>query len=394
MKIAYIDPGLSRRSGHNAAMLAEFDEALVGERGHALTVFGSARLDPREFADLRAELRPACRLDGYARPAAADLADPARLDRLLQTVAEDLPPAQLAGFDAWLMPTVYPLHLLALARSAEHQRVPPALRSVLGMLLPCAFWADDAASQQRVGEAFAAGVQGLAATTQAFAYSETGHFHFGAQRVALATLLPPLATANAGRLAGLAAASAARDDRGPPTLGFFGTPFGSKGIQLLQQAAQALAAAGRTPACRLRIRLPQGYAGLCQHLQQIAPWIDAQSRGTSNAEYLAEMADVDAVWALYDPLHYGDKMSGIVPEALSLGKPVLVAEGCVAIQEFLERHAPGAFVAAGYDLASVLAVLALAPADWQPARRCARSHAPLVQQLKGMDRYLAVCGIH
>ena len=100
------------------------------------------------------------------------------------------------------------------------------------------------------------------------------------------------------------------------------------------------------------------------------------------------------MWALYDPLHYGDKMSGIVPEALSLGKPVLVAEGCVAIQEFLERHAPGAFIAAGYDLASVQAVLALEPGHWRPARRCARSHAPLVQQLKGMDRYLAVCGIH
>ncbi len=390
MKIAYVDPGLSGRKGHNAAMLAEFDEALVAERGHGLTVFGSARLDRTQFAGLRAELRPTFRIDGYARLVANDLFDEARIAQVLQILEQDLISASLAGFDAILMPTTYPLHLLALARGVGQV---PGLRAVLGMLIPAAFWADDSRTQQRVGEIFAEGVDTLSAAADVFAYSETGHFQFGSQRVGLATLLPPLATRNADRLQQLAAAATPADPS-RPTLGFFGSPFGSKGIRMLEAAARQLAQRDQTPACRLRVCLPEGFDGVCQHLNAIAPWIDAQSRPTSNAEYLAEMAAVDAVWACYDPLHYQDKMSGIVPEAVSLGKPVVVAEGCIAIQDFLERQAPGAFIAAAYDTASVEAVLQLPAAAWQPAARCARSHAPLMQQLKSMDRYLAVCGIH
>ena len=76
------------------------------------------------------------------------------------------------------------------------------------------------------------------------------------------------------------------------------------------------------------------------------------------------MAEVDIVLAHYDPAVYGDKMSGIVPEAVCLGKPVLVADGCNAVINFLDRYAPGGFVVAPYSTHGLASALALQPAVW------------------------------
>lgn len=390
MKIAYIDPGLSARKGHNAAMLEEFDTALVVERGHQVSYLCAANADRKAFDDLAGSLLPVFRIDGYARPCVADLFDERRIAAIDTVMAADLEASQvLDGCDAILMPTAYPLHLRALARRTTALA---GRRVALGMLLPASFWGSDGECEQRIGELFATSIDSLNADADLFAYSETGAFRFGANPVSLATLLPPLAGPSARQVQHLAAAQ--RHGAGDTTvLGFFGSPFTSKGFGLLVDAVQALAQAGAQPATRVVFRLPAGNEELCRQLNAVAPWVDAASRQTSNRQYLEEMAGADAVFGLYNPQEYGAKMSGIVPEAISLGKPLMLAEGCHAIQDFLERHAPGSFLCGSYDVQTVADVLMLPRDAWARPARCARNHAPLMQQLKSMDRYLSVCGL-
>jgi hypothetical protein len=391
MKIAYIDPGLTCRKGHNAAMVEEFDQALVTERGHRVTYLCAANTDAKAFDNLRGKLRPTFRIDGYAKPDHADLFDSQRFDRIAAVMAQDLARADaLTDCDAILMPTAYPLHLHALAQRAASLS---ARRVVLGLLLPSSFWSSDVQSERRVSELFATAINAFSSATDLFAYSETGVFQFGDNPVSLATLLPPLARSSAEQVRRLCANEERAVAPVSPILGFFGSPFTGKGFGLLTDAALELAGRDVRPVSRLVIRLPHGHEDACRHLNAMAPWVDATSRTMTNEEYLAEMAAVDAVCAFYDPQQYGTKMSGIVPEAISLGKPLLITEGCHAIQDFLERHAPSSFLCGRYETQTLTDVLSL-PADvWARPGACARSHAPLMQQLKSMERYLAVCGL-
>lgn len=391
MRIAYVDPGLSSRKGHNAAMLEEFDTALAIERGHAVSYLCAASADPKIFDGLAGSLKPTFRVDGYARLRAADLFDEQRLQMIDELTAADLQASSvLDTCDAILMPTAYPLHLRALAR---RRSVLAGRRVALGLLLPARFWGgDDDACEQRIGEIFADSIDSLNAGTDLFAYSETGSFSFGANAVSLATLLPPLAAPNALHVQRLAAEHRPPNPDGP-LLGFFGSPFSSKGFGLLVEALQGLARNGVQPAARIMLRLPAGYEQVCAQLNALGPWVDATSRQADNRQYLQEMAGADVVLGYYDPREYGAKMSGIVPEAISLGKPLLLAEGCNAICDFLERHAPGSFVSGPYDAQILADVLMLPGSAWDRPARCARLHAPLMQQLKSMDRYLSVCGL-
>lgn len=392
MRIAYIDPGLSSRNGHNASMLDEFDTALVVERGHEVSYLAAASADPGAFDGLVGTLKPTFRIDGYARPGLADLFDEQRMNRIDAAMDADLQAAGvLDACDAILMPTAYPLHLRALARRANALA---GRRVALGLLLPVRFWGGgDNACEQRIGSIFADSIDRLNAGADLFAYSETGAFNFGADSsICLATLLPPLAAPNALHVQQLAAQQRTLASV-KPRLGFFGSPFTSKGFGLIVEAAQRLARDGVEPAVRVLFRLPAGHEQACRQLNALAPWIDATSRQADNRQYLEEMAGVDIVFGCYDPREYGAKMSGIVPEAISLGKPLLLAEGCHAICDFLERHAPGSFVAGPYDAQTLADVLMLPGHVWERPTRCARTHAPLMQQLKNMDRYLSVCGL-
>lgn len=393
MRIAYVDPGLSSRKGHNAAMLEEFDAALAVERGHEVTYLCAATADARSFDRLTGTLKPTFRIDGYARPRAADLFDEQRMHKIDEMMAVDLQSAEdvLDGCDAILMPTAYPLHLRALARRASSLA---RRRLALGLLLPARFWGgDDEATEQRIGEIFADSVDRLNACADLFAYSETGSFSFGANALtSLATLLPPLAAPNALHVQSLTTTHCGPiPDR--PKLGVFGSPFASKGFGLLVEAVQSLVHNGVQPAVQLMLRLPAGHEQACRQLNAFAPWIDATSRQTDNRRYFEEMAGADIVYGYYDPQEYGTKMSGIVPEAISLGKPLLLAEGCHAICDFVERHAPGSFVSGQYDAQTLADMLMLPRGAWERPALCAQSHAPLMQQLKSMDRYLSVCGL-
>jgi hypothetical protein len=391
MRITYVDPGLSSRKGHNASMAFELDDALVRERSHHVTYLASADANPLEFAHLRGRLVPTFRITGYARPQAADLHQPHRLARIIETIVTDIEATgALDDCDVVLMPTVYPLHVYALGTIAG------ALRGrlvVAGLLLPARYWSPDPGSVDVIADLFGSGLHALGASSELFLYNETGSFALRETVLSIPRLLPPLGTANADLVRRLAVDAPPAAPDACPSIGFFGSPFSSKGFGLLAETAWQLAASGPNPLARLVVRLPEGHESTCARLASIAPWIDARSAHTSNDEYLREMASVDVVWAFYDPAEYGDKMSGIVPEALSLGKPLLVAEGCRGIEDFIESQAPGSHVCGAYDERTVATMLTQPANTWARPAACARGHAHLMAELKSMPRYLAVCGI-
>lgn len=387
MKIVYFDPGLAGRGGHNSAMLAEFEQALVHEAGHEVTVLAAARLAPAVFGDSALRFVPLFEVEGYHTFDAATLASgraAAAVDGALERVGE-----LLARADAVLMPTAYPLHLQALGRRAA---LLAGRRVVLALMLPASYWAQDAQARAHIEAAFADGLDALARCCELFAYAETGCFELGGERLRLPTLLPPVAAPTMALLRGLATLPQTAVDGGPPVVGFFGSPFRSKGFELLAAAVRSQLVSGRAPRCRLRLALPPQHERLARAVA-LAPWVEVVEVGTSNADYLRAMAAVDAVWTFYDPGEYGRKMSGIVPEAIALGKPLLVAEGCQGIVDFLERHAPGAFVVGAYDVGTARALLDLDAAALARAGRCARQHAAIARSLKDMERYLAVSGL-
>lgn len=391
MRIVYIDPGLSVRKGHNAAIAEELDDALVRERGHQVTYLISAGADLLDFAHLRGNVVPAFRIDGYARPGVEDLQDSSRLAHILNLIAGDLDMTRaLDDCDAVLMPTAYPLHIRALGERAERLR---GRLIVVGLLLPARFWGPDEERVALIADLFGQGLQALADPAQLFLYNETGAFSLRSSVLSIPRLLPPFGTRNADLVRQLVNRTLPSSSDSRPSIGFFGGPAISKGFGLLVSAATRLAAAGESPNARLVVRLPQGHESDCAVLATIAPWIDARSSLTSNDAYLSEMSSVDAVWAFYDPTQYGDKMSGIVPEALSLGKPLLVAEGCSGIEEFIEWQAPGSHVCGPYDERTVTQVLKAPAKIWVRPAICARNHAPLIAQLKSVSRYLSVCGL-
>lgn len=390
MNIVYFDPGLTGRLGHNGAMLHEFDQALVIERGHQVQYLCHQSTRRDDVPDIAGTLIPAIRINGYTRLDGEHVLDPVNLERIMQVLAEDYRHADLENADVILMPTVYPLHLGALVQNIK---LKANCRVVLGLLLPCSYWNSDPEGERALNTLVIDSIHRLNASTTLVTYSETGSYEFGGTPITMATLLPPVATTNANLIRTLSTTPPARPSQDSPVVGFFGAPFTSKGFGMLIETLQTIVRQGLPVHIQLRIHLPSGHADICTLLNGLAPWIHAESSETSNAQYLRKMADVDIVWACYDPLEYNRKMSGIVPESVSLGKPLLLAEGCDAIQDFLERYAPGAYVSVPYAPGELIAAVSMPTEHWLQAMQCAHLHAPLMQGMKSMARYLTVIGI-
>jgi hypothetical protein len=288
----------------------------------------------------------------------------------------------LARHDVVLMPTAYPLHLQALADHA------PSLRQAhfaCGMMMPPSFWAGEAEAAPLIARILEDAVCRLQGEHSLF-YTETGQYPFASATVQTPSLLPPVSGATEALMAELA--SAARPDGEALRVGFFGSPFTSKGYNLLVEAIQA----GLPPQLRVVLRLPPGHGERCAALNAASDRVDAASGATDNAEFLRAMAAVDVVYALYDPAWYGEKMSGIIPEAICLGRPLLVSADCTALTTFLDRTAPGSFVSVSYDPGSLRAALALPASVWRDRAARAAASAPVVRALKNARRYLTAAG--
>jgi hypothetical protein len=285
MKVAYIDPGLQARAGHNGAMLEEFDQALAAERGHSMHCLVGGRAQETDWPGLHSSLIRTNALDGYSQLPAADAGDHAALDRLIARAEEDWRNlGVLDSAELILMPTAYPIHLAALARLA------PALRGrrlVIGMLMSPSFWCKNSGGERLIGQMMAEALDTLAQSTELLVYSETGRLDLLAGlSVNVPTLPPPLAARSGQRMDSLASRSGIACTHELSTIGFFGSPFTSKGFGVLMDAVNHLAARLSAPTLRLVFRLPSGFDEISDRLNALAPWIDARSYTMSNSAYL------------------------------------------------------------------------------------------------------------
>ncbi|RYF34771.1 MAG: hypothetical protein EOO26_03295 [Comamonadaceae bacterium] len=324
------------------------------------------------------------RLHGYARFLSDSDSHEALLQRLIALCVDDLLQLDLATYDLVLMPTAYPVHLAALA---EHLKTLPLPRLRIGLLMPPAFWACDARAAQWLEASVQQSLDALRAMPGVALFGESGQYRAGSTVLALPTLLSPIADCTHDWIAAQVAQPSPENETigRPLVFGFFGDPSPRKGFELLIHCVRG----GLPTGARLVVALPERHEGLSVSLDGCGPSVTAHALEAGNAPYLKAMQAVDVVLAFYDPAVYGTQMSGIVSEAIALGKPVLVAEGCDAILRFLEMHAPGAFMRLPADAGGLHRGLAAPWSAWQGHRRAARAAAAGVRELKRMRRWLA-----
>ncbi|MEJ8825594.1 hypothetical protein WKW80_26805 [Variovorax humicola] len=383
MRILLIDPGLVPATGHNQAMLQELDAAIREGDGTATLVCACARqVDTRHFAHLACEVRPVFRFHGYARWRASDAAQFASPTFFEDVCIEDLSSLPLQDFDIVLMPTAYPFHLAALATCGERF---PQLRIACGLLMPPRFWAADEASVAMLEAAMHRAVLLLGKRENTLLYSESGQCRIGSALVSTPCLLPPASRATLRQMQQLCR-DVPSTFGGALRLGFLGQPEVRKGFAHVE----ALVQAGLPAGVSLTVRLPPGWEALCAKWTADAPAVDATSAPMDNRAFLDAMASVDVVLAFYSPGHHREQMSGIVAEAICLGKPLLIAIGCDALIDFLARQAPGSYLCQPYGLEGLVAALTASPGSWRSRALAARASAAAMQELKSADRYLAI----
>jgi hypothetical protein len=126
---------------------------------------------------------------------------------------------------------------------------------------------------------------------------------------------------------------------------------------------------------------------------RLGPRVTVRAGRRDNHDYLRAMAAVDVVLLPYDPAHYGQKLSGVLFEAIALGKPVVVVEGNEPLVQWLDQTAPGAYAVCADDAEALAAVLKLPAEVFAPLAAAARESAPIVTRQKSTRRFLAAAGI-
>jgi len=382
VRILLLDAGVVAGTGHNQAILEELDAQTRGRAGVELVCAVAHGIDAGAFGHLACRLLPAFQLHGYARLVCGDQPRAAVAKLLDAACASDLAALQPERFDLVLMPTAHPMHLLALARLAG--RLPATTRIACGLLMPPAFWALDDEAAAMLEAAMHEAASTLACRANTFIYSETGRYRIGAATVASAILLPPVATSTLQRMALLAVQP--RTGSAAARFGFFGAPEPRKGFDLLA----ALMQAGLPDGVSLSLRLPASAQAFVAEWSKPALRVDGVAAATDNARFFDDMASVDVVLAFYAPQMHRTQMSGMVAEAICLGKPLLLAEGCDALIDFLARHAPGSYLCRPWTVEGLRSGLAAPASEWRAAARAAMASAPAMRELKSAERYLAI----
>ncbi|MDI3382257.1 hypothetical protein ACFPPF_21610 [Xenophilus aerolatus] len=381
MRLLLVDPGLSSPYGHNAATVRELDLQARERGGIALDIATHVGFDPAALGATHCRWRPRLRLHGYARFASAGVpraTAEAEWREWLALCVQDLEGLDLPSFDGIWMPTAYPLHLAALAQLALRM---PALRVQVGLLMPARFWAADASAGVWLDGLMGRSLQTAARLANWHVYSESGQVQAGGLRLATPTLLTPLADATRHRLDALRAPPSPDS---PIRFGFMGEPLARKGFAVVSQAL----AAALPPDIALRLAMPAHHAARARVLHGSPPGLHIRALGTDNAAYFDALNEIDVLLALYNPGLHDEQMSGIVGEAIALGKAVLVGAGCEAILAFLRRWAPGSFQIVPPTPDGLRAAWQLPPSVWASCRREAMAAAARVLALKDVARHL------
>ena len=276
-----------------------------------------------------------------------------------------------------IVPTAAPWHLEGIVKLLDKRN---DIRLAVGLLLPLEFWTRDQILLRKVGERLNVSLLALK-RLNAFIYTESGEYHLLGRTVPFPVVLPPISK----RTSDTAAAFREIRDSGPKrpiNFGYFGLPKPSKGFDLL---CDYLNNGSAKEGLKFDFFLPEQ-----PWLKEFNPKINSarvRINNTTNIEMLRDMASVDVVLCFYDPCVYGRQMSGIVFDALLLGKPLLLTKG-TSLERFVNDVAPGSAIAVDYSLAGLASALDLPAEAWVNATRYAQKAANIISELKSGQRYL------
>jgi hypothetical protein len=281
-----------------------------------------------------------------------------------------------------LMHTASPWHLDAIAWKLKEQR---NFSISIGSILPSKFWSKDPSIlitlDGRLRESFA-----FLREANMLLYSETGEYnYYSSDSINLPMLLQPASQES------LTAAIRLRQKSVPPhdriKFGFFGQPKKSKGFRFATDLAINLPHT-QTHGSEIHFFLPPGYEESIKSLNR-PDKIIGTSEFRSNIKLLTDMASVDVILCFYDPAIYSNQMSGLVADAILLGKPVLVTAG-TQLERFVNMVAPGAAIHAEYSFDGLKKAIEMSSILWQTAQQQALNSARVVSELKSGDRFFKI----
>jgi hypothetical protein len=170
-------------------------------------------------------------------------------------------------------------------------------------------------------------------------------------------------------------------------IGFFGAPLDDKGFQILLQLADNAEVRSRF---HINVFLPPGQQELVEKINAGNGAIRANSENRDLSVYFGCMSSVDLVYALYSPIAYRDRMSGIVQDSILAGKPLLVTSTCTDMRRFIDRVAPGAYIHSDYSVAGEAKSLVAATNELSHLSREAKAGAETLRKLKTFEAYFGV----
>jgi hypothetical protein len=376
MSILVLAPTLKTSSGHDHAFCTE----LIRYAGASdIRVLASEKFQPE--AELPA--LPFFSVDPYEyRWIHREKKEPLPWKTLLRSAIQDLQKIDFSLYDKVILHTADPVYLIALDRSLR--RFDGLL--YLGFMLPPTFWLRSSTAGKVLSIASDIAIGSLRRRTRMLLYSETGAIRFDHRSLKCLLKLAPVQTVTIGGTAD-AARRTPSDQTSRVQIGFFGAALDDKGFQILLQLAADAAVRSRF---LIKIFLPPGQQELMDRVSAGSDAIWASSEDRDLATYFGCMSSVDLVYALYSPLAYKDRMSGIVQDAMLAGKPLLVTTGCTEMRRFIEQIAPDAYVYADYSVSDTVRCLASTIETLADLSERARAGAEKIRKMKTFEAYFSV----
>jgi hypothetical protein len=372
MSILVLAPTLKIPGGHDHAFCTE----LVRYAGVSdVTVLASDKFQPEP--ELPA--RPFFSVDPYEyrwihREAKRSLP----WKTLLRSAVRDLDEVDFSSYDKLILHTADPIHLAALSQSLRR------FRGILylGFMLPPTFWLRPTIGRRILSVLSDLAIGWLKRKTTVVLYSETGAICFDHRSINCLLKLSPVQSVDSRSPSAVAEQTDNATSR--IKIGFFGAPFDDKGFQALLQLADHPEVRSRF---QIRVFLPPGLDELVERINTGNDAIWANSANRDLATYFACMASVDLVYALYSPVAYKDRMSGIVQDAILAGKPLLVTSGCTEMRRFIDRIAPGAYIHSDYSVTGAAKCLASRIDDVSAISQLAKTGGETIRKLKTFQAY-------
>ena len=297
--------------------------------------------------------------------------------KLLTSAAIDLGKIDFSPYDKLIFHTADPIYLSALSRGLHRFRG----TCYIGFTLPPSFWLRKTIARRILWAAADLAISLLKWKARVVLYSETGAIRFDHRSVHCHLKLGPVQSVNSSSPS---AYERARDKSERIKIGFFGAASDDKGFQILLQLADSAEVRSRF---QIRVFLPPGQQELVEKINAGNGVIWANSEDRDLPAYFGCMSSVDVVYALYSPVAYQDRMSGIVQDSILAAKPLLVTSSCTEMRRFIDQVAPGAYIHSDYSVAGAAKGLVSAIGDLSNLSRQAKAGTETLRKLKTFQTF-------